>query len=79
MMIMITMVRIWRKEVEMSDYQVEMGRLQEVAVEITTTQMCLASPFSSMRRRGADIIGSVFAASEQRNQYLFTGKGFMEG
>ena len=54
-------------EVEMSDYQVEMGRLQEVVVEITTTQMCLASPFSSMRRRGADITGSVFAASEQRN------------
>ena len=56
---MITMVRIWRKEVKMSDYQVEMGRLQEVVVEITTTQMCLASPFSSMRRRGADITGSV--------------------
>ena len=66
-------------EVEMSDYQVEMGRLQEVVVEITTTQMCLASPFSSMRRRGAGITGSVFAASEQRKSYLFTGKGFMEG
>ena len=64
---MITMVRIWRKEVKMSDLQVEMGRLQEVVVEITTTQMCLASPFSSMRRRGAGTTGSVFAASEQRN------------
>ena len=54
-------------EVEMSDYQVEMGRLQEVVEEITTTPMCLASPFSSMRRRGAGTTGSVFAASEQRN------------
>ena len=74
---MITMVRIWRKEVKMSDLQVEMGRLQEVVVEITTTQMCLASPFSSMRRRGADITGSVddfFSASEDSKNIYSQGR-----
>ena len=54
-----------------------MGRLQEVVVEITTTQMCLASPFSSMRRRGADITGSVddfFSASEDSKNIYSQGR-----